>query len=61
MLRNEIQSLRKDYDCEVQWMFLELQRVKQDIKDIKTKESGQKIDIASQISSQQRITLMKED
>ena len=51
MLRSEIHSLRKDYDCEVQWMFLELQRVKQDIKDLKTKDSGQKIDIASQMSS----------
>jgi hypothetical protein len=28
--------LRKDYDCEVQWMFLEIQRVKQDLHEMKS-------------------------
>ena len=39
-LRTEIQTLRKDYDCEVQWMYLELRRVKQEMQEIKKGSSN---------------------
>ena len=39
-LKHEIGHLRKEYDVEIKTMFLELNRVKEEIKNIKYKSGG---------------------
>jgi len=39
-LQTEISSLRKDYDSEMQWMYVEMQMMKAEMKKLRNKDSS---------------------